>query len=549
MDDPGTPLPPTPPPPSAPRPPSDRAVTPTATSPGRPGPSAPSVPPGPTTTLLRAPGPTVSLPRPPGPVTTALRDFWAEDRRTVPAPVLVGITVSGLAGGILVVGHRPGLGIGLVGLVVWGAAVPALLRRRAVGDLATAALCVALVAVVAVRDAGWLVGLCVAAAAVVGATAATSARSAPAVLLGVLSWAAGGLRAVRWLSRSAGELVGPRRAQALVVLRSVAVTAVLLLVFGLLFAAADLVFASYLRVDLGLLPGRVVVGVLVAVLAATLAHLALAPPAWSTLGLPPARPVSRGEWLLPVLALDAMVLAFVTVQVVALLGGHQHVLETAGLTYAQYARQGFAQLVAATALTLVVVAVAARRAPRETARDRLVTRAALGVLCVATLGVVVSALHRMSLYVDAFGLTRLRVSAVLAEIVLGLVLVLVLVAGVRWRGGWLPRAVVHVAAAALLGLAVANPDAMIVRYNVAADPGADAGSRTAAALDVTYLQGLSADAVPTMAELDEPLRSCLLAGVEVAPASGGLAGWNLSRAQAHSTWSDGSHRSLVTGRC
>src|SRR5690606_21188665 len=102
----------------------------------------------------------------------------------------------------------------------------------------------------------------------------------------------------------------------------------------------------------------------------------------------PGRPARRAEWLMPVLALDAMVLLFVLVQLGALVGGHAYVRQTAGLSYAEYARQGFGQLLAATALTLVVVGVAARWAPRESARDRLLVRVALGILCLATLGVV-----------------------------------------------------------------------------------------------------------------------------------------------------------------
>ena len=49
-----------------------------------------------------------------------------------------------------------------------------------------------------------------------------------------------------------------------------------------------------------------------------------------------------------------------------LFGGHRHVLETAGLTYAEYARSGFGQLVVVTLLTLSVVAATVRWAPRET---------------------------------------------------------------------------------------------------------------------------------------------------------------------------------------
>jgi len=469
-------------------------------------------------------GPLIALPRPPGPLALAVADFWRERRRVAPVVTLVICGVVGIAGAVLLVGHRLGLGAALVGLAVWAAAVPALVRRRAVGDLVTASLAVALVGMVAVRDAGWVVALCLATAAGVTAVAATSARSAPAVLLSGASWVAGAFRALPWVGRGVGNLAGTRRGQVFGALRSVAITVVLLTVFGLLFASADRVFASYLpHLDVDLLPGQVVVGLLVAVVVATLAHLALAPPGWSDLRPAPGRPARRGEWLLPVLALDAMVLAFVLVQVGGLVDGHENILETVGLTYAQYAREGFAQLVVATALTLAVVAVAARRAPRESERDRMISRAALGVLCVGTLGVVASALRRMDLYVEAFGMTRLRLFVVVVEVTLAAVLLLVMVAGVRWRGGWLPRAVVQVVGVAVLGLALANPDALIVRHNTTAD--------LDIALDASYLQGLSADAVPAIDRLAEPLRSCVLEVIVVDPPEG-LADWNLSRDQA-----------------
>lgn len=459
---------------------------------------------------------------------TALSAFWATSVRVAPHSALLVCAGVGVAGGALLVGHRLGLGAAVVGLLLGAVAVPALVRRRAIGDLLTGALAVVLVAEVAVRDASWVVAVCLLAAAGLGAVAATSARSAPAVLLSAVSWAMGAVRAVPWVGRSLGQLAGTRRGQLLSALRSVAVTVVLLLVFGLLFASADTVFASYLPdVELDLLPGQVVVGALVALVAAAAVQLSLAPPAWSTLRPRPATPARRGEWLLPVAALDVLVLAFVLVQVGALLGGHRHVLETAGLSHAEYARQGFAQLVVVTLLTLLVVAVAARRAPREQARDRLVSRVALGVLCVGTLGVVGSALRRMDLYMEAFGLTRLRLFVAVVEVALGVVLVLVMVAGVRWRGEWVPRAVVQVLGLAMVVLAALNPDALIARTNTTAAPEVD--------LDIVYLQGLSADAVPVLEALDEPLRSCVLSGMPAPTAEGGAA-WNLGRSRAAAAW-------------
>ena len=453
-----------------------------------------------------------------------LTDFWGGHRAPLSTGMLLAFVVTGVVGGGLLVGNRLGLGAAVVGLLVWAPAVRPLLRRRAAGDLVTAALSTSLLGVVAVRDAGWVVALCVAAAAGLGAVAATSARTAPAVLLSPFSWAAGAVRASRWVGSGAGTLAGSRRTQVLLAARSVGVTIALLLVFGLLFASADQVFASYLpEVHLDFLPAQVAVGALVALATATVTQLVLAPAPWSGVALPAGRPARLGEWLLPVLALDAMVVAFVALQVGALLGGHRHVLDTVGLSYAEYARQGFAQLVAATALTLVVVAVAARHAPRSTGRDRLLTGASLAVLCMATLGVVASALRRMDLYIEAFGLTRLRLFVQVVEVLLAVILVLVLISGLRWRTRWLPRAVVQVMAVAMLGLAAINPDAQIARHNTAAESGAP--------LDFSYVQGLSADAVPALDQLDEPLRSCLLALADVGPADG-LAGWNLGRERA-----------------
>ncbi|WP_456843943.1 DUF4153 domain-containing protein [Cellulomonas sp. P5_C6] len=499
---------------------------------------APTPPSTPSRPALLGPPPSwvaggpVAVLREPGRLARVLVPFWAERRRPIATRTIALCATAGVLGGALLVGHRPGLGAALVGLLVWAAAAPALVRRRDVNDLATAVLSIGLFAVVAFRDAGWVVVLCALVAAWAGAVAVTSSRSAPAAVLAPLSWAAGAVRALPWVAKGIETRLGERRGQLLVALRSVAITVGLLLVFGLLFASADRVFASYLpHVQADLLPGQAVVGLLVALVAASLAHLAIAPPSWSDARLPEKAPARRAEWLLPVVALDAMVLAFVAVQVGALLGGHRHVLETAGLTYAQYAREGFAQLVVVTALTLVVVAVAARRAPRQTPQDRLLSRIALGVLCLGTLGVVASALRRMDLYVEAFGLTRLRVFVAVVEVTLAAVFVLVMAAGVRWRGRWLPRAVVQVVAVAMLGLALVNPDAQIVRHNTTAD--------LVNGVDVGYLAGLSADAVPAVDQIegDPVLRRCLLGSADVTAATG-LADWNLGRQRAAQVLAD-----------
>lgn len=499
--------------PSDPSPPADPATS----------PATPYLPPLPTTPSRSAA--TAWTPPEPSRASRDLAAFWAAAHPGA-SPAVLGAAVGvGLAGAVLLVGQRPGLGWALVAVAAWGAAAPGLVRRGHAGDLLLAGWSALLLVVVAVRDASWVVALSTVVGLGTAAVALTGGRTAPGVLLAPLGAVAAGARALPWTGRGLRSLARDGGRNTWVAVRSGVIALLLVVVFGALFAAADPVFASYVpRLRLDDLPARVVVGLLVAVVAAAAIQLARTPTPWADAAGPAPKPARPAEWLVPVVALDLVVLAFVGTWLVAVVRGDDYVKAATGLSYAQYARQGFGQLVAATALTLVVVAVAARRAPLATRADRLRARVALGALCVGTLGVVASALARMSLYVGTYGLSRLRLLSTWGEVAMGVIVVLVIVAGVRWRGAWLPRAAVHVVAVAMLSLALVNPDALVVRYNAAASDLPDG-------LDILYTSQLSADAVPAIDALDEPERSAILS--RLGPVGDdGFAGWNLGRARA-----------------
>ncbi len=156
----------------------------------------------------------------------------------------------------------------------------------------------------------------------------------------------------------------------------------------------------------------------------------------------------------------------------------------------------------ATLLTLLVIVFALRWAPRDGAKDRTLVRAVLGSLCALTLVVVASAVRRMDMYVEAYGLTRLRISVVAVELWLGVIILLIMAAGV-WGARWLPRAVAASAAAGVLAFGLLSPDAMIAERNVQRYE--DTGK-----LDLDYARQLSADAVPALDKLPEPRRSCAI---------------------------------------
>ncbi|MDN5789266.1 MAG: DUF4173 domain-containing protein [Micrococcales bacterium] len=242
--------------------------------------------------------------------------------------------------------------------------------------------------------------------------------------------------------------------------------------------------------------------------------------------MPVGRPVARAwEWVVPVVLVITLFVTFFLAQGAALWAGHDYVQRANGLTYAQSVHQGFGQLTAVTLLTLVTVANTARKASRATARDRLVLRGALGLLCLLALVVVASALYRMHVYQQAYGFTVLRVLVDAFELWMGLLLVLVLAAGARLSARWLPRAALLSGAALVLVLGLANPEAWVAQHNIER-------YHATGKLDAGYLQTLGPDATPAIvAGLPAGLAACILAG---RPVAGGedLLEWNLGRHRA-----------------
>jgi hypothetical protein len=200
------------------------------------------------------------------------------------------------------------------------------------------------------------------------------------------------------------------------------------------------------------------------------------------------------------------------------------VLRTAGLSYADYAHEGFGQLMAAAALTLAVIAGAWRWARRPGPRDERLLRALLAALCVLCLVVLASALVRLRLYEQAYGFTRLRLLADANILWLGAVLALVLGVLATGRAGWLPRALVLVSALGALAFAVTNPDGRIAARNVDR-------YQAGRGIDGRYLATLSADAAVPLTRLREP--ECIVGGMLADLArSDGIAGANVARSRA-----------------
>jgi hypothetical protein len=191
--------------------------------------------------------------------------------------------------------------------------------------------------------------------------------------------------------------------------------------------------------------------------------------------------------------LDALFLLFVAVQVGYLFGGEGVVARDAAFTYAEYARRGFFELAAVTALALPILLSAHWLLRPGSPAARRLFRLLAGLLVGLLFAVVVSALQRMRLYTAEYGLTELRLYVTafvlwISTVLLVFVFTVLVGGGRRFAAGALLSGLV-----AVLLLNAANPDALIARNNIARF---ESGER----FDAFYLTSLSSDAVPVLVE-------------------------------------------------
>ena len=342
------------------------------------------------------------------------------------------------------------------------------------------------------------------------------------------------VKEVRWREVARGRWRGP----ALGVARGVFLAVPLLLFFGGLFAAADRVFETLIvelfgfdvvelfgHVFLTLLFAWVVAGLLwVALLASNPQGLTFPRPAALSLGI-----IEIGVVLG---LLDVLFAAFVAVQVRYLFGGAERVVETAGLTYAEYARRGFFELVIVTALVLPVLLVAHWLLRAENRAHARIFRALSGTMVALLFAIVASALQRMYLYTQHFGLTELRLYTTIFMLWISVVLVWLVLTVLRGQRERFAFGVLTTGFATIVLINALNPDAQIARINVER---MEAGKE----FDAHYLTLLSADAAPVLVEslprLGEPDRRML--EEELYARWGGVEKrdwrtWNLGRSRA-----------------
>jgi hypothetical protein len=291
------------------------------------------------------------------------------------------------------------------------------------------------------------------------------------------------------------------------VFKGVVMAVPILIIFAVLFSQADLAFSQFIKGFVDITISQRTVQYLVLLVLAFVASmcflsyiffpkqapLPLAPENSNTPANSPIQP-SRGIEVLVFLGLiSALFLVFIGFQITYLFGGEANIIN-AGFTYAEYARRGFWELLAASFLSLLVLLASEKYAGIGLKKDRRFLIPALGLIAEVAV-VMVSAFKRLSLYIDAYGMTMLRFY-VAGFIVLLLALFIILT--VKFikskQEQFFAFGTLLSIAAFLIIVNVVNPDAFIVKFNMAQY------NRTGK-LDASYLRELSADAEPEKIEL------------------------------------------------
>lgn len=274
--------------------------------------------------------------------------------------------------------------------------------------------------------------------------------------------------------------------------RGLALALPALVLFMCLMSSADPVFSRLLTPHIEVNAEAVILRTWIAILTGLFAigflrratsPKVVAPPLPDTeLGSP--TQLGNVEFITVFATLSALVAGFVMVQGRYLFGGNDVVLATEGMSYAQYARRGFFELVALVALAGPMILGAIGMVRESSRAVRAMSAVFLGLIGL----VLISAGKRMELYVGAYGLSELRfyVSASMAWLAALLVLVAIAILGRTLHR--LPRALGWSVAGAIALVSFANPDRIIAEYNLNRTNGE-------VALDHSYLARLGGGSV------------------------------------------------------
>ena len=179
--------------------------------------------------------------------------------------------------------------------------------------------------------------------------------------------------------------------------------------------------------------------------------------------------------------LTAFYLIFAVVQIVYLF------MNSAGLpddmTYAEYARRGFFQLLFVAVVNVCIVLIF-----DAIFRKSVVLKTVLVVMCICTYIMIASSAVRLSMYIKEYALTYLRINTIWALIVTSIVMLGVIIS-LFWRNMPLFRYIFLTVMVMFTLYAFVRPGAVISKYNISQ-------AHNGKEVDLEYVMDIGSDGVP-----------------------------------------------------
>lgn len=199
-------------------------------------------------------------------------------------------------------------------------------------------------------------------------------------------------------------------------------------------------------------------------------------------------------------AVNLLFLVFIILQVSYLFGGLSH-LTTEDLTYAEYARKGFFQLIGVAFLSFIIITFAEKQIIQNNQTHLKSFKVLSCILVVQVILILISAFQRLSLYENAYGFTTIRLYSHALMIWLGIAIVIL---GVHiLKNGKQTTFSFQILTSVILllfAMNILNPDVFIAKKNLER-------YQATGIIDAEYLGSLSDDALPyTIYLLDDPNR-------------------------------------------
>lgn len=421
--------------------------------------------------------------------------------------VALGVT-TGVLIDRLAIDQRVGLGFAAA-MLFFVASVWAMSQRRRPEVAALLLGAAVLIGWTVIRSAEYLIAIDVVAALALVAFAVTAWAFDPRVWLLPLvdhlrSWVDQVIAMIAGAGRPVAAVVFARSnidvKPALPYVRGVLFAVPVFGLFAILLASADSVFSGFLEdvipdmnIEIGDTLGHLLLIALFAWLVTGYLAFAWEPPHATSSSDGENAPRPRRDRFVEVMVVLSSVTAlfalFVAFQFAYLFSGSQEIV-SGGLTYAEYARQGFFQLLAVSTLTAVLVWVSMLWLRPLTGRRRAIFRAVCTLMVVLTGVILASALKRLGLYEEAYGYTRLRVLSHAFTFLLAGMLIVLATQIYLERDGLIPAGAIALGFVVLFGLNLINPDGYIAARNL------DRVVALEKRGDIAYLTELSEDAVP-----------------------------------------------------